>query len=177
MNTTQKGSTLEIYVAQIFKDQGKLRVRRNVLYEPKALLQNPLKKKGGYDPKILAQVDVEYWDLTGKTIVECKHYPGGQVGIEELVGFYARGRVVDHNHSLMITTGSYTDAAKRMARKLGIRLIDKKGLEKLDYERLSLTGMIAAKIGKRASLEEQLRKVSLRGYSTHQYEKMYKLIG
>ncbi len=176
MNTTAKGSVLEIYAAHLFRDQGKLRVRRNILYEQKPLLRNPLKREK-QGRRIVAQIDVEYWDLAGKTIVECKHYPGGQVGLEEVVEFYARGKIVDHSHSLMITTGTYTESSRRMGKKLGIRLVDRKGLEKLDYERLSIMGMIEANLGKRPSLEEQLRNVSLRGYSTHQYSRQYKLLG
>jgi hypothetical protein len=176
MNTTAKGGALEIYAEHLFRDQGKIGVRRNILYEQTPLFRNPLKKER-QGVKIVAQIDVEYWDLTGKTIVECKHYPGGQVGLEEVVEFYARGRIVDHEHSLMITTGTYAESSKRMGKKLGIRLVDKEGLEKMDYERLSIMGMIKANMGKRPSLEEQLRNVSLRGYDTHQYSRQYKLLG
>jgi len=176
MNTTLQGSVLEIYAEHLFRDQGKIRVRRNILYEQTPLFRNPL-KKGKQGRKIVAQIDIEYWDLSGKTIVECKHYPGGQVGIDEVVEFYARGRIVDHDHSIMITTGAYTESSMRMGKKLGIKLVDREGLEKMDYERLSIMGMIKANMGKRPSLEEQLRSVSLRGYDTHQYSKQYKLLG
>jgi hypothetical protein len=173
MNTTLKGSVLEIYAAQLFRDQGKIGVRRNVLYEEKALFRNPLKRgRGG--KKIVAQIDVEYWDLAGKTIVECKHYPGGQVGLEEVVEFYVRGKIVEHSHFLMITTGTYTESSRKMGKKLGIKLVDRGGLEKMDYERLSIIGMLKANLGRRPSLEEQLRKVNLRDYSRHEYSRQYK---
>ncbi len=175
MNTTLQGSVLEIYAAQLFSDQGKLRVRRNVLYEQKVLFRNPLKRGRGGN-KIVAQIDVEYWDLAGKTIVECKHYPGGEVGLEEVVEFYVRGKIVEHNHYLMITTGTYTESSRKMGKKLGIKLVDHDGLEKMDYERLSIMGMLRANLGKRPSLEEQLRKVHTRGYDTHQYSRQIKLI-
>jgi hypothetical protein len=176
MNTTLQGSVLEIYAEHLFRDQGKLRVRRNILYEQVPLFRNPIKKEK-QGKKIVAQIDVEYWDLMGKTIVECKHYPGGQVGIEEVVEFYVRGRIVEHDNSMMITTGTYPASSRKMGKKLGIKMVDREGLEKMDYERLSIMGMIKANMGKRPSLEQQLSNVSLRGYDTHQYSRQYKLLG
>ncbi|MBS1266727.1 MAG: hypothetical protein MAG795_00696 [Candidatus Woesearchaeota archaeon] len=164
MNTTKKGAMLEIYVKQLFKDLCKLKVRRNVQYRCKGVLTNKNKR---------AQIDVEFWDLKGKTIVECKYYGSSKVSVTDVDEFYQRSKLVRHTRKIMVTNTCYTQGAVNTAKEHGIRLIDADQLKKMDYERLSLVGMIKDRLGKRKSLDEQIKDADLRNYGEYYSAKQY----
>ena len=163
MNTTKQGAKLEIYVEQLFKDMGKIRVRRNVQYNVNGVVSKRKKR---------AQIDVEYWDLLGKTIVECKYY-SNNVSKSDVEEFYERASKIDHSRAIMITNQGYTNAAKKFARKKMIKLIDGDKLRRMDHNRLSIPGMVMDKLGKRKSLDDQIKEVDVRKYRKHYSSKDY----
>lgn len=163
MNRTKQGAKLEIYVEELFKGLCKLRVKRNVVYTQHGLITKRRKR---------AQIDVEYWDLGGKTIVECKYY-SNNVPKEDVEEFYQRSRKVRHNQRMMITNKGYTKGAEAQAKKRSIKLVDGMKLKKLDYGRLSMIGMVMDQLGRRKSLEDQIKDVDLRKYGKYHSARRY----
>lgn len=163
MNRAKQGAKLEVFVEKLFKDMGKVRVRRNVQYS----IRGVVSKK-----RMRAQIDVEYWDLLGKTIVECKYYVW-DVPKNDVETFHERAKKVIHSKAVMITNSNYTNDAKKFARRKGIKLIDGEELKKMDHDRLSIPGMVLDRLGKRKSLDDQIRDVNMRKYKKYHSSRTY----
>ena len=163
MNLKKQGAKLEIYVEQLFKDMCKFRVRRNVVYSINGRFTKRRRQ---------AQIDVEFWDLLGKTIVECKYYDGN-VSARDVREFNERKKKVFHNHAMMISNSDYTESAKELANKYGIKLVNGEQLRQMDYERLTLIEMVIDNMGKRKGLEDQIKDIDLRKYRGHYSVKQY----
>ncbi|OGM02092.1 hypothetical protein A3K72_00065 [Candidatus Woesearchaeota archaeon RBG_13_36_6] len=161
-NTTTKGRKLEVYVEQLFKDLGKWFVKRNVYYSFRSVLRDRVVRR--------VQVDVQYYDLYGKTIVECKHYDVWRVSAQAVEDFDDTVRLVKPSNALLITNSSLTREAQGLAEEYGIQVYDGEGLKMLDQERQGLRGI-------RKTLEEQLKDVDLRRYPREHYSiKRYVLV-
>ena len=168
-NTTKQGAKLEVYVEQLFKDFCKVRVKRNVVYSCRGVLTRRKRR---------AQIDVEYWDLHGKTIVECKYYNSTNVSLEDVEEFKKRSERVRHNHAIMVTNTDYTYSARMLAKKYGIRIVNGRKLENMSYERLGLAAIVRQRLGRRKSLEEEIRGVDLNKheYSAYHSSRQYSLL-
>lgn len=151
------GTKFEIFVEQLFKDLGKIRVKRNVQYH----LQKRFSKK----TMKIVQIDVQFYDWFGKYIVECKYLNNGNVNDDVVNKVKKNLGYLGLEKAIIATNQDFHIQAKRLAKKYRIKLYNKKTLEKLDYDRLSLAGMLFYKIKKR-NLEDQIRKINPRKYST-----------
>jgi len=150
------GTKFEIYVENLFRDLGKFRVKRNVNYQLQRRFTKKLVK--------IVQIDVQFYDFFGKYIVECKYLNNGNVGDDVVNKVKKNLEYLGLEKAIIATNQDFQMQAKRLAKKYGIKLYNKKILEKLDYERLSFIEMIAKKV-KNRTLEEQVDKIKLENYS------------
>jgi len=157
MNGNDIGTKFEIYIENLFRDLGKLRVRRNVQYH--------LKRRLAKETVKTVQVDVQFYDLFGKCIVECKYLNNGNINDDVVNKVKKNLDYLGLEKAIIATNQDFQIQAKRLAKKYSITLYNKEVLEKLDYDRLSLAGMIVKKLRKR-SLEEQVEKIQPEKYST-----------
>jgi hypothetical protein len=163
----KNGLKFEIYVEQLFKDLGKLRVRRNVQYH---LLKWPKKE----EVKIV-QIDVQFYDLLGKHIVECKYMSNGTVNDDVVNKVKKNMDYLGIERAVIATNQDFHVQAKRLAKKYEIELCNKEKLEKIDYERRSIVGMMLYRFQKK-SLEEQIDKINEKKYANNAFiERKYVL--
>ena len=161
-NTTRKGRKLEIYAEQLFKELGKWFVKRNVYYSFRSLVRDRVVRR--------VQVDVKYYDLYGKTIVECKYYDAWRVSAQDVQDFKKKIDLIRPSTALIVTNNTLTEEGEVLARRFGIRVYDHDELQRLDYERKSLVGMVMQNLGKRRkTLEEQLQEIDLRSYDSNRH--------
>ena len=162
-NTSIKGKRLEIYVEQLFKDLGKRFVKRNVYYNFRSVFWGSVVRK--------AQVDVQYYDRYGKTLVECKYYDACRVSAEDITSFRRDIDLIKPSSALVITNSSLTREAEKLAGSFGIEVYDNEALRMLDNERRGIA--MNKNTGRRAkTLEQQLREISL---SKYDFEKHYSI--
>jgi len=155
-NENENGYKLEIYVEKLYYDLGKLNVKRNVQYNIKKIFSKELIKK--------IQVDVQFFDLKGTNIVECKYLSSGAVNDDDVNKLRKNTEYLGNDNGILVTNKDFSENAVRLAGKYEIKLISGNELRKMDYDR-SLFSYIQGKFGKRADLEKQLKGISLSKYS------------
>ncbi|MBN1274740.1 restriction endonuclease [Candidatus Woesearchaeota archaeon] len=120
------GTAFEKWTADLYDELGKLNVKRDVKL-------NKHTRHG--DAR--SQIDVTY-GLRDKRYVECKYHDGNDnVTLEEVAKFAGVLRIngIDYDQGIMITNKDYLARAKEYARKMGVKLIDREQLVKLDWKR------------------------------------------
>lgn len=74
-------------------------------------------------------VDIEAWkeDTTGaqRVLIQCKHWPGGTVGEEQVRDLYGvLSSRQDTHRAILVTSGRFSDSARRWAQGKRIELVD-----------------------------------------------------
>jgi len=75
--------------------------------------------------------DVVGWHSGKRVVVQCKLYTRGKIGNKIVGELEGTRRYYDATHAVIVTTSSFTKAAREMAGKLGIYLIDREALIQL----------------------------------------------
>jgi len=151
------GTKFEIFVEQLFKDLGKIRVKRNVQYH----LQNKFSKK----TMKIVQIDVQFYDWLGKYIVECKYLSNGNVNDDVVNKVKKNLGYLGLEKAIIATNQDFHIQAKRLAKKYGIKLYNGKKLESLDQDRMSLTLALFQKM-RGITIDDKIKKINIRRYST-----------
>ena len=151
------GTKFEIFTQKLFKDLGKIKVRRNVQYH----LQNRFSKK----TMKIVQIDVQFYDWFGKYIVECKYLNNGNVNDDVVNKVRKNLGYLGLEKAIIATNQDFHIQAKRLAKKYGIKLYNGKKLQSLDHDRISLTSALFDKLRKR-TIDDKIKKINLRKYST-----------
>lgn len=169
INTSRKGKRLEVYAEQLFRDLGKLLVRRDVYYSFRSLLRKRVVRR--------AQVDVQYYDEYGKVIVECKYYDAWRVSAEDVRDFKRRIDLIRPDQALILTNSSLTRKGEELAKSFGIEVYDHEALQMLDCERQRMVGMLTQNPSRNGeTLEEQLQEIDLRMYDLKKHYNVTKYV-
>ncbi len=158
MTMSNKGLKFEIFVEQLLKDLGKVRVRRNVQYH----LKNRFSKK----TMKIVQIDVQFYDWFGKYIIECKYKEKGNVNDDVVNKVKKNLGYLGLEKAIIATNQDFHLQAKRLAKKYKIRLYNSKKLQSLDEDRMSLTGAVFQKMrGK--TIEDKIKRINEKKYSNN----------
>ncbi len=157
---SNEGMKFEIFIEELFKDIGKLRVRKNIHYH--------LKKRFSKKTLKIVQVDVQFYDFLNKYIVECKYLSKGNVNDDVVNKVKKNLGYLGLEKAIIATNQDFHLQAKRLAKKHGIKLYNGKIIQSLDYDRMSLAGEILQKI-KGKTIEDKIKKINLRNYSQKPY--------
>ena len=140
------GKKFEQYVAKIFIDLGKNNVRTNVI----------IRKKD-----YCSEFDIVYGFIR-KHYIECKYKShNNMVTVAEVSIFAKKLDLYNLNNScaFIITNTYLSKKAKYICKKSHIEIIERKKLQKLDYERLNLLKSIKYKFfDSHQSLEQRIKQ-------------------
>jgi hypothetical protein len=148
---SNNGLKFEIFVEQLLRDLGKIRVRRNVQYHLKSRFSKKIMK--------IVQIDVQFYDFFNKYIVECKYKERGNVNDDVVNKVKKNLGYLGLEKAIIATNQDFHLQAKRLAKKYGIKLYNNKKLQSLDEDRMSLTGALFQKVrGK--TIEDKIAKIN-----------------
>lgn len=135
MNQNKRGYQFERYVEQLFKDLGYRNVKKGNIHYAKNIFGRRKRK---------CQIDIEYSRFLTRVYVECKYKSNGYVNLDEVKCFVQKLRLlrVPAQEGLMVTNQDYTPRAKRYARAFGLKLYNRRSVERLHNSRLGFAGLI-----------------------------------
>ena len=157
------GTKFEIFTEQLFKNNGKLGVKRNVNYH----LRNRFSKK---TIKIV-QIDIQFYDWFGKYIVECKYLSNGNINDDVVNKLKKNLDYLGLEKAIIATNQDFHIQARRLVKKIKqdnnkkILLYNNEKLQSLDYDRMSLSAALFQKM-KGITIDDKIKKINLKKYST-----------
>ena len=144
------GKKFEQYVAKIFIDLDKNNVITNVI-----------KKKNGY----CSEFDIVYGFIR-KYYVECKYKSHNNKVTAAEVSIFAKKLDlynINNSQACIITNNYLSNKARDICKKSHINIIERKQLQKLNYERLNLINSIKYKFSNSSKpLEQKIKQYKTR---------------
>ena len=140
------GKKFEQYVANIFIDLGKHNVRTNII----------IKKKG-----YCSEFDIVYGFIR-KHYVECKYKSHNNMVTVAEVSIFAKKLDlynINNSNAFIITNKYLSIKARKICEKSHIKVIERKQLQKLDYERLNLINSLKYRFSNsHQNLEQRIKQ-------------------
>ncbi|MBT5022464.1 hypothetical protein HOK51_09130 [Candidatus Woesearchaeota archaeon] len=146
------GKKFEIYVANLYKDLGKRKIRHDTY----------VKIPNNNGKSMHVQIDVMYKAIFYDHYIECKYRkPGNKVSLDEVAKFYAAIELikVPMRRAELITNQYFNDRAIEYADTKGLKLYNLDDLLKMEKERRSFLDLIR---GKKPSIERIIWRTDIK---------------